>query len=241
MNTPENTTDPVPPPPPADERFLHRAIDGPCHPFAVVETLLKQPGRILFELRGNRAATVCAGLCLVGAVCLAIYGIVAGSLTGGEQLLFAPVKILLGSILCAVICLPSLFIFLCLGGADVKLRSVAGELLASVALTSLLLLGFAPVAWVFSQSTDSVALIAVLHLIFWAIALCFGLRIIGRRSAGRSSRIWIAIYVVVCLQMMTALRPILGRSTTVFPSEKKFFLTHMMETLTKPSKPVQGR
>jgi hypothetical protein len=204
-------------------------MEGSRHPLAVVESLLKHPGRILFELRGVHAAAIGGALFLIALVCLAVYGVVTGSLSGGSQLFLAPAKILLGSALCALICLPSLFIFLCLGGADVKLRSVAGNLLASVSLTALLLLGFAPVAWVFSQSTDSVALMACLHLVFWAIALAFGLRLIGGGS--RTSKVWIAIYVVVCLQMMTALRPIVGHADTILPTEKKFFLVHMGETL----------
>jgi hypothetical protein len=204
-------------------------MEGSRHPFAVVEALLKHPGRILFELRGTNAAKVCTALFITALICLGVYGVVAGSLTGGTQLYIAPAKILLGSLLCALICLPSLFIFLCLGGADVKLRAVAGNLLASVALTSLLLLGFAPVAWVFSQSTDSIALMAALHLIFWAIAMAFGLRLIGGGS--RTSKVWVGIYIVVCLQMMTALRPIIGHSDTFLPTEKQFFLVHMGETL----------
>jgi len=231
MNTPENTTPSQRPPIHPDERFLLRTMESAPHPLAIVEALLKYPGRILHELRANRATAVCVGLLLVAAPCFALYGVVVGSLSGGEQLWLAPAKILIGSALCALICLPSLFIFLCLGGADVKLRCVAGELLASVALTSLLLIGFAPVAWVFSQSTNSIALMATLHLIFWAIAIGFGLRLIGRTGGSRTSRVWIGIYVVVCLQMMTALRPIVGRSDTFLPAEKKFFLAHAIETV----------
>jgi hypothetical protein len=181
MNTPEDPNSSPPPPPskppipaapprPIEDRFTLRPMEGSSHPLAVIEALLKSPGRILFELRGARASAIGVALFLATLVCLAVYGVVTGSLSGGAQLWIAPAKILLGSALCALICLPSLFIFLCLGGADVKLRSVAGNLLASVTLTALLLLGFAPVAWVFSQSTDSVALMAALHLIFWAIA-----------------------------------------------------------------------
>jgi hypothetical protein len=239
MNTPEDTTPPLPPEPPfqdappkprpPDERFALRPMEGPPRPLAVVETLLKSPGRILFELRGARASVIGPALLAIGFLCLMVYGVVTGSLAGGNQLWIAPAKMLLGSALCALICLPSLFIFLCLGGADAKLRSVAGNLLASATLTSLLLLGFAPVAWVFSQSTDSVGLMAVLHLTFWAIALVFGLRLIGGGS--RTSKVWIVIYTVVCLQMMTALRPIVGKADTFLPGEKKFFLVHLAETL----------
>lgn len=231
---PKPLPEPPPIPPgaaPGEARFARRPIDGAVHMLTVVEALLKHPGRILHEIGGARAGAVCLALGLTALLCLAIYGVVAGSLSGGSQLLIAPVKILLGSILCVFICLPSLFIFLCLGGTDVKFRTVAGELLAAVSLTALMLIGFAPVAWVFSQSTDSILLMGFLHLVFWSISLYFGLRLIGSSSGSRMSGVWIAIYVVVCLQMMTALRPIVGRSDTFLPGEKKFFFVHMLETM----------
>ena len=34
-----------------------------------------------------------------------------------------------------------------------------------------LLIGFAPVAWVFSQSTDSIFMMGLLHFCFWLVAL----------------------------------------------------------------------
>src|SRR5256885_11130618 len=45
-----------------------------------------------------------------------------------------------------------------------------------ISLTTVLLIGFAPVAWVFSESTKSLPAIGALHLIFWLIATYFGLR-----------------------------------------------------------------
>jgi len=41
---------------------------------------------------------------------------------------------------------------------------------------TVLLIGFAPVAWLFSQSTESLLLMGALHLVFWLIATYFGLR-----------------------------------------------------------------
>jgi len=41
---------------------------------------------------------------------------------------------------------------------------------------SILLIGFAPVACLFSQSTDSIIWMGVLHLMFWFIATMFGLK-----------------------------------------------------------------
>ncbi len=39
------------------------------------------------------------------------------------------------------------------------------------------------------------------------------------------------IFLLVCLQMTTALRPIIGTSEHWLPKEKKFFLAHWSENL----------
>lgn len=247
MNENDTPTPPLPPTPPkpafpaarpagepAPDRFKLAPMEGPAHPFAVLGELLKRPGGVLYELKSGRFGPVCSALFLVAFLSLAVYGFVAGSLSGGDQLVLAPAKIIIGTALCVLICLPSLYIFLCLSGVDAHVREVAGELLASVCLTSLLLIGFAPVAWVFSQSTDSVPLMGFLHILFWTVALWFGLRLIGRSSPGAGGSgltVWIIIYVVVSLQMMTSLRPIIGHAPTVLPTEKQFFLQHIFSNL----------
>ncbi len=221
---------------PTDCRYHLDPLPGPCTVGSVMGALLRTPGRILYETASGRFWPVVLGLALTAVACLAIYGLVVGSLVGGNQLWVAPAKILLGCLLSATLCLPSLYIFLCMSGADIGLRHVTGELLAAVALMALLLLGFAPVAWVFSQSTDSVALMAFMHLAFWLVAWSFGLNLMGRgthTNGGFAHGIlWRVLYLAVCLQMMTTLRPIVGSSPHFFPTEKKFFLMHAVETLT---------
>ncbi len=224
-------------PAPGDHRYDLEPMEVAPRSMNVVEALLKRPGRLLFELCGRRAGAVLLALLLPTTLGLLIYGLVAGSLTGGEQLWIAPTKIVVGSALAALICLPSLYIFLCLSGADVGGATVAGMLAAAVCLTALLLVGFAPVAWVFSQSTDSIAFMGGLHLVFWLVAVIFGLRLLGdagRRVWGGGNGglgVWMIIYIVVSLQMMTALRPIIGSADTLLPTEKRFFMTHWVETL----------
>jgi hypothetical protein len=133
--------------------------------------------------------------------------------------------------------LPSLFIFACLTGADVSFRGLVGVLLAMSALLALLLIGFAPVAWVFSQSTDSAVFMGILHLVFWMIALLFALRLLRllmeylRVRERLHFHVWTIIFVLVSLQMMTALRPLIGRSDRWLPQEKKFFVAHWLENI----------
>ena len=134
-------------------------------------------------------------------------------------------------------CLPSLYIFTCLGGSQARLVEVFGLLAGLLMLMTILLIGFAPVAWIFSQSTESLAWMGALHLIFWFVATIFGLRFLEAgfsHSQARSLagfRIWAVIFLLVALQMTTALRPILGTSETFFPTEKKFFVAHWSDCL----------
>jgi hypothetical protein len=99
-------------------------------------------------------------------------------------------------------------------------------------LTTILLIGFAPVAWLFSQSTKLIVWMGALHLLFWFVATVFGLRFLeagfshshARSRAGFNT--WVVIFVLVVLQMTTALRPIVGPTDRFFPQEKKFFVSY---------------
>jgi hypothetical protein len=52
--------------------------------------------------------------------------------------------------------------------------------------------------------------------------------------------VWICIFLLVVLQMTTALRPILGKSDSFFPTEKKFFLGHWFDTMEQSGKHPRG-
>ena len=208
-------------------------------PLLIIEALLKFPGRIIYELQNNWRAGLSGWLLTFALIGMAIYGMVVGSFSGGAQMWVAPAKLALGTLFSILICVPSLYIFAGLAGIDVRLRTVMGVLFASVALSALLLIGFAPVAWIFSQSTDSIPFMGGLHLILWMIAIGIGLRLIGAMgrllagSTGGQMTLWSLIFILVCLQMTTTLRPIIGASDRFLPGEKKFFLTHWFETLGK--------
>lgn len=214
--------------------------------FTAVEAVLREPRRMLHQL-GRPGNGVLTGALLVVAVFSAlVYGIVIGTFSGGAQLWAAPLKTAAGLLLSALICLPSLFIFACLGGSTARLGQVAGVLAAMLALTTILLIGFAPVAWVFSQSTQSIVMMGVLHLAFWGVAAVFGLRLLHHGFGHLAPsvvgiKVWTIIYLLVALQMTCALRPLLGTADTLLPTEKKFFLTHWFETMDKATKATEYR
>ena len=234
----------TPPPIPNEENspnmtrnFTFAPLPPDQSPALLLEALLKYPGQLIHELQFNWRLSLTTWLTIFAVAGMALYGLVVGSFAGGAQFWVAPAKLALGTTLSVLICLPSLYIFACLSGIDANLRTVSGALFASVGLGALLLVGFAPVAWIFSQSSDSVAFMGTLHLILWGIGIHFGLRIIKGMSqllsgrVGNQLRLWGLIFIAVCLQMTTTLRPIIAPGKTFFPREKKFFLDNWAESL----------
>lgn len=203
----------------------------------VLNSLLKKPLSVVYEL--NLAPGKFLGiLCMISLVCLAIFGLVLGMFSAGDQLWAAPVKVIGGVLFSGLICLPSLYIFGALGGMDARFPSVAGLMLTFLAITSLLLVGFAPVVWLFSTSSNSLVFFGFLSLGIWLVCLIFGLRVISRASNSMGGRqgghltIWAIIFTVVTLQMTTSLRPIIGESDQFLNlEEKRFFIRYWFEVM----------
>lgn len=212
---------------------------------AAIEAILRHPRRVMFQLRQPDAGKLIAAMLFISILCSLVYGVVVGTFSGGAQLWAAPVKITSGLMISALICLPSLYIFTCLSGSQARPVEVFGLLAGLLMLMTILLIGFAPVAWIFSQSTESLAWMGTLHLIFWFIATIFGLRFLEAGFANSHARsragfhVWVIIFLLVAVQMTTALRPILGTSETFFPKEKQFFLSHWGDCLSAPAKPTK--
>jgi hypothetical protein len=219
---------------PAEDPTEHAPINGIA---AAIEAILRQPRRVQHALRQPGASRVIAAMVFMAVVCALIYGVVVGTFSRGDQFWIAPLKIAGGLLIASVICLPSLYILACLSGSQAKLSEMAGLVGGMLLLMTLLLIGFAPVAWLFSESTNSLCWMGALHLLFWGIATVFGLRFLGAGFASTQAksqaglRVWAVIFVLVCLQLTTALRPIIGTADTVFPGaeEKKFFLKHWLD------------
>jgi hypothetical protein len=209
---------------------------------SAIDAILRQPRRVMFQLRQPDAPKLIALMLFASVICSLIYGVVVGTFSGGEQFWIAPAKISLGLMISAIICLPSLYIFTCLSGSQARLQEIFGLLSGLLMLMTILLIGFAPVAWIFSQSSESLAWMGTLHLVFWFVATFFGLRFLesgfslsqARSHAGFNT--WVIIFLLVTMQMTTALRPILGKSDTFLPTKKQFFISHWSDCLSAPTK-----
>jgi hypothetical protein len=204
---------------------------------AAVECILRQPRRALYQLRLARSGRLIVKILFIAAMCSLVYGIVVGTFSGGTQLWAAPVKSAAGLLLTGLICLPSLYIFACLSGSQARLAEVVGLVAGLAMLMTALLIGFAPVAWVFSQSTESIVAMGALHLAFLLVSTYFGLRFLNagfsahQARSGGGIKIWMGIFLLVMLQMTTALRPWIGKADTFLPAEKKFFVSHWLDCI----------
>ncbi|MBN1675705.1 MAG: hypothetical protein JXR37_31975 [Kiritimatiellae bacterium] len=215
----------------------YEAVAGTLTLGRVIEALLKAPARIVHEIVEGRSARATAMLLAVTVGCMLIYGWIMGTFSGGHQLWVVPAKTATGLVLSALICLPSLYIFSCLSGADQSFGHVAGLLAQTVALTGILLVGFAPVAWIFAQSTNTVAFMGFLHLLFWGVGSYFGLRLLWTALTFLNRRVlgilwlWNLIFIAVVLQMTTTLRPLVAKFEGFELQEKKGFVVHWTECM----------
>ncbi len=202
---------------------------------ALFEGLLRHPQQLVARLEtGNHGAA--SHFMLLAIISFMLFGIVLGCFAKEQQIWAAPLKVTTGLLVSSVICFPSLYIFATLAGARVGVAQLASCLAGAMALAGLLLLGFAPALWIFSESTDSLGFMGTLGIGAWIIASVFALRFLKSIviATGGTQKgpliIWSCVFLLVTLQMTTSLRPILGRSEHLFTQEKKFFLHHWAET-----------
>ncbi len=200
--------------------------------FQVVDTTLKRPAQAIYELMQQGDAKVPLLLLVLLVASLSATGLMMGSYSGGAQLWAVPLKVVLGTLAAGLICLPSLYILLCLCGGTQNFGQTCRMLLLGLALAGILFIGFIPVAWIFSQATESYTFMGVLYLLIWGIGLFFGFRLMHRafqflnkRSMG-ALRLWIIIFALVLLQMSTTLRPLIGSFEPLQFNEKMFFIEH---------------
>ncbi|HLZ54344.1 MAG TPA: hypothetical protein VKS19_07685, partial [Verrucomicrobiae bacterium] len=208
MNEPNPIPPSIPPVIPSAPRQLG---DDPSERIPIsnaimaIDAILRRPRRVMYQLRQPGAGRLIVAMLFVALMCSLIYGVVVGTFSGGTQLWAAPVKIAAGLMISALICLPSLYIFACLSGSQARLVEVCGLLAGLLMLMTLLLIGFAPVAWIFSQSTESLAWMGTLHLVFWFIATIFGLRFLEAGFSQSNARshagfhTWVVIFLLVAV------------------------------------------
>ena len=225
--------------PKQDLKKTYVPLEGGCTLPNLINKLLKKPLSIVHELemKKNGSKITCL-LLLIATMSFSVFGIVVGTFSWDVQTWAAPLKIVFGLLFSGLICLPSLYIFTCMGGLDAKFSTVSGMLCALIALSGLLLVGFAPVVWLFSVSSTSTTFLGFLLIVLWLICACFGLSLVFRcgHALGMTNpghfAVWGLIFLLVTLQMTTSLRPIIGNEEKLVNfEEKKFFLSYWSEQM----------
>ncbi len=213
----------------------------------LVDALLKTPAALTGQISANCFQANLVKLLVLALLCYLGYGLIVGSFSGHAQWWAAPLKIAAGVALSALLCYPSLYILAALSGADLRPGQIAALLASSLALTGILLTGFAPVAFIFTFSTSTLPFMGMIHLLIATISFYFGMRYLItalERLGGKDApllNLWVVILSLTLLQMSTTLRPILGQSEHFFSSEKRFFLEHWGETLHDTTSDVSPR
>ena len=173
---------------------------------------------------------------LIGAIgCYVLYGLASGFFQGGWSLALATWKIPLIIVASLLLCLPSLYVFTGLGGAELSPRAFATIVAEFAGITGLILLALMPVIWLFSVSTLSLAFVVWLHLFVWLTALVFGRQFLMRSAVKTRGTIglWLVLLLLVSMQMTTYVRPVLwrGDKEPLFATEKQSFFTHWLDVL----------
>lgn len=172
----------------------------------------------------------------VSTLCYALYGAAAGFFQGGGQILVAALKAPLIILFTLLLCLPSLYVFSAVAGAEWTRRSFLAVLAGFAGTLALVLLALLPVNWLFSSSSRHLTTATLLQLFLWLIALGLAWRFLrqGLQTTGARGGmvLWLLLFCVVSLQAATVLRPVLSRKSggAIFVYGKKSFLEHFGDT-----------
>jgi hypothetical protein len=230
MTEQDTAATPTPPPIPA-------SATGPAG--NIVTSLLKAPERVAETLASERTGLLGAAFSMlaVALACHGVFGLAIGLFAGWPVALMDVIKVPLVGACSLLLCFPSLYVFACVAGSPLSVSQVIALGCSCLAMVGLLLVGLAPVAWLFAVSTEALPFVVILSLLIWLVAISFAARYVGKLRANPlfqrqgGIKMWFVILVVVTLQMTTCMRPLLGKPDQGWwTSEKKFFLSHFGST-----------
>ena len=242
MNTPMESRPSTSLPPPVPQGA------APVYVENKIAALLKAPAQIGTTLAAEEGLVGGGFYFLACALILhAVFGFAVGLFGGWSVGGMAAVKAPLIAVCSLVLCLPSLYVFSSVGGAPLSIRQTFMLGTSCLAMVGLLLIGLAPVAWLFAVSTESLPFVVMLVFVLWVISLSFTVRYIGKlkvvpllqRTGGIGA--WFVVLALVSLQMTTCMRPLLVKPDPTrgwWTGEKTFFLAHFESTFDDGKKPA---
>lgn len=194
--------------------------------FTVLMQLLRDRTSFLVEIEQRKNIdTKIVSLLVSSSIFIALYGAIIGSTHGWLQMLSSAFKLPALYLLTLLICLPTLYFLDIIFGSKNTFGQYVSLLLASVAMISVMLLGFAPVTLFFRLSIDDYFFFLLLNLVVLTITGIIGIKffyrsmlsLIERESDLYSSsnrprliKAWLFLYGFVGSQLGWTLRPFFG-------------------------------
>jgi len=192
--------------------------------FNVVMTLLRERQQFLEEIKkGVKLKSKLIGLLISSTVFFGIYGAIIGSSSNPLQALISAVKLPALYLLTLIICFPTLYFFNVMFGSKRTFQQYLTLLMTAMAMISVLMFGFAPVALFFLLSTNDYNFFLLLNVIIMAITGGLGVKFFyegmqyfsledteGKELRLNILRFWLALYAFVGTQLGWTLRPFFG-------------------------------
>ncbi len=197
-------------------------------PFAV----LRDGQGFLEEVkRFDRLSEKMVSLFVSSFVLFAIYGAIMGAFTGPAQALSSAIKLPLLFLATVAICLPTLYVACLLLGAKETVGQYFTLLLAALAVTSVLLVSFAPVTLFFMLTSSHYQFFKLLNVAILGTCGIVGVRYFGRAVrdlwgdvGGKRGSVlvpWMFLYAFVGSQLGWTLRPFFGAPGTEFEAVRE--------------------
>ena len=200
--------------------------------FDVLMQLLRDRSSFLTEIENNKYIDrKIVSLLVCSSLFLALYGAILGSTHGGLQIISSAFKLPALYLLTLLICLPTLYFMDVVLGSKQTFSQYVALLLASVAMMSVMLFGFAPVTLFFRLSIDDYWFFLLLNIIVLGFTGIVGIgffyrsmmSLIEKEQLGKASKNryklitgWLFLYGFVGSQLGWTLRPFVGSPNEPF-------------------------
>ena len=194
--------------------------------FNVLMQLLRDRNNFLSEIENDKSIDKkIVSLLISSSVFLALYGAIIGSTHSGLQIISSAFKLPALYLLTLLICLPTLYFMDIVLGSKRTFSQYVALLLASMAMISVMLFGFAPVTLFFRLSIDDYWFFLLLNVVVLGFTGVVGVRffhksmmaLMEKESAGKISanrhkliKAWLFLYGFVGSQLGWTLRPFVG-------------------------------
>ena len=192
--------------------------------FEILMQLLRDRTAFLTEIENRKNLDrKIVSLLLYSSIFLALYGAIIGSTNGALQMLSSAFKLPALYLLTLLICLPTLYFLDIIFGSKRTFGQYVALLMASMAMISVMLFGFAPVTLFFRLSINDYRFFLLLNIVVLSLTGLIGIKFFYRSMMSliekepeslpnrhKLVKAWLFLYGFVGSQLGWTLRPFFG-------------------------------